>query len=130
MVSVTAEDTLHLQANSIPRTNLHKLLPIECFVGLQEGEEDFVEDLLRHFRQLMKKLGFEGGGPCSPTLLEAMEDTGNCNAAPVCQLITPDNAFHITCTIPIPLNYLSPLRTRTNVCHVHSVGSLPYLNAV
>ena len=71
---VISEDPLHLWDDSILRENLQTLLPVEYIVGLPGVEEYFAEDLPPNFCQLMNKLGFEGGGPYSPTLPEATED--------------------------------------------------------
>ena len=74
MVPVIAEAPLLLQADPTPHENLHTRIPTECVVGLIEAEEEFVEDLIPHFCQLPKKLGFEGYVPSSSTRPEVMED--------------------------------------------------------
>ena len=53
-----------MRDDSIPHNNLHTPLPIKCVIGLTEVKEDFVEDLTPHFCQMLKQLGFEGGGTC------------------------------------------------------------------
>ena len=74
MIVVVPEDPLHPQAYPISHENIHAPIPIKCIIYLLEVEEDFVEELLPHFHNMPNQLGLEGGGPCSPTVPEAMKD--------------------------------------------------------
>ena len=95
------------------------LLPIKFIICLTEVKEDFMGDFLPHSCKLPKNLGFKGGSPRSPTHPESMKEIVKLSYRPDPKMIATNNAFHRTSATPIPLNSLSPLGTRTNICHVH-----------
>ena len=74
MISVVLEDPLCPRADPISHNNLHASLPVDRVILLLEFKENFVEDLLPHFRQLLKQLGFKVDGPHSQTLPESMKN--------------------------------------------------------